>query len=134
MGSRVLSTNATGGGQALLDGSEFGFWCAAPQTSPFGAGTVVLAYAVMTGDADAALALPPTLLSAATARFVLSAPGADLQSDVVLLNDAPLALGAGGKLLAYPIAGRAVPGGQAVVLPRQSYGFVAFDAQVAACA
>jgi hypothetical protein len=135
VGTRVLAANASGASVAgLLDAVELGVWCAAPQTSPFGAGSVVLTYTLAFGAADVAVALPPALAAAASARFFLSAPGDDLQSDTLLLNGAALALGAGGALTQYPIAGQAAAAGAPLVLPHMSYGFVAFDAQVAACA
>ena len=135
VGTRVLAANTSAASVAgLLDAAELGVWCAAPSTSPFGAGTVVLTYTLAFGQADVAVTLPPALAGVTSARFFLSAPGDDLQSDVLLLNGAPLALGAGGALVQYPIAGQAAAAGAPLVLPHMSYGFVAFDAQVAACA
>jgi len=135
VGARVLAANTSAASVAgLLDAAELGVWCAAPATSPFGAGAVVLTYTLAFGASDVAVALPPALAAAASARYFLSAPGDDLQSDALLLNGALLALGAGGALAAYPIAGRAAAAGAPLVLPHASYGFVAFDARVAACA
>jgi hypothetical protein len=134
VGDRVLATNFSSPRQpALQDGVELSVWCAAPLTSPFGAGTVVLAYTVLV-DTPVAVALPATLLGAASLRFSLTAPGGDLASDVVLLNGAPLSLGPGGALTEYPIGGELAPAAPVVTLEALSYGFMAFEAPIAACA
>jgi heparanase 1 len=133
VGYSVLSTNVTGGAQSLLDSVDLSMWCAAPNTSPYGAGTIVMAFTVMSVDTDVTLTLPAALQSVAMSQYYLSAPNDDLQSDDILLNGQALQLGAGGALLEYPIKGKAVAAGSPLVLAKLSYGFIAFDSPAAAC-
>lgn len=133
VGYSVLSTNVTGGAQSLLDSVDLSMWCAAPNTSPYGAGTIVMAFTVMSVDTDVTLTLPVALQSVAMSQYYLSAPNDDLQSDDILLNGQALQLGAGGALLEYPIKGKVVAAGSPLVLAKLSYGFIAFDATAAAC-
>ena len=132
VGTRVLASTTSGGDDALRQGVTLSLWCAAEQTSPFGAGTVVMPYAVM-GTSPVAVSVPASLLGAATVRFVLTAPGGDLQADEVLLNSEPLELNSDGSLKAYPISGILAPAAPQITLPGQSYGFVAFEAPIQAC-
>lgn len=133
VGPTVLALNVSGGDASLREGVELGLWCSAEKTSPFGAGTVVMPFANML-DSSVALAVPDVLLGAATVRFTLKAPGGDLQADGVLLNDALLELNSDGSLRDYPISGTLAPAAPQITLEPLSYGFVTFEAPIAACA
>ena len=131
VGDAVLATTVAGGAAAQA-GVELGVWCAS-ETSPFGAGTVVMPY-VNTLNVSVAISVPASLLGAATVRFSLTAPGGDLQADGMLLNGELLALNADGSLKDYPISGKLAPAAPQVTVEAFSYGFVAYEAPIGACA
>jgi heparanase len=134
VGYSVLNTNVTGGNQALLDSVDLSLWCAAPNTSPYGSKTVILAFTVMSTDTDISITLPDILQTSEMTQYFLTAPNDDLQSDDIQLNGQTLTLGEGGKLLSYPIMGKTISAGQqSILLSKLSYGFIAFDTTIAAC-
>ena len=103
-------------------------WCASG-----GGGAVVLAY-INLHAAPVALALAG-IGASPRVEFILTPPAGNLTADAVLLNGAMLAVDAAGELPAIPVPGKAVPaGGDPLVLPPTSYGFVTLpEAKVKDC-
>jgi hypothetical protein len=146
MGPTIL--NASTAGAAAADLSVFASCAAAAARAPRGA--VAVAF-VNGGVADVELALPslaratridfalaPSAAAAARRGGVAPAPAplpADLWADDAFLNGEQLAVGADGRLPAYPLPGREAAPGAPLVLRAISYGFALFpDAAAPACA
>lgn len=136
VGRRALATTAHGapGDVAKFEANA---WCASAR-SPYGAQSVVLAYAVFSAT-DVALALPPDLAAASSTQFILTATGsgtpyASLQDATVYNNGRLMGVLPDGSLPAYPIDGASFGPAATVTLPAYSYGFLNFAATPAACA
>ena len=136
VGRVVLDTTTTGDAtlRAAFDGS---FWCASAR-SPYGVGSVVLAW-TNSGTQPITLTLPADLAAVASTRFVLAAtadgttPVASLTSDDMYLNGNLLTVTAEGSLPEYPLPGVESPPRTPVIAPARTYGFIAFSATVPAC-